>query len=284
MASTRDLRRRIKSVKNTQKITKAMKMVAASKLRHAQESVISARPFAKQIQEVLGRVSSATTDVVHPLLEVREVNKIAYIIVTADSGLCGGLNANIIKKLSVEMVPGSEVIAVGKKGRDYFKKRNYDVTAEYVGLGDNIAFTEAKAIASNIIKGYSEGKFDEVHLYFSRFKSALTQIPSDIKLLPMEQPEGNAAESSGPQALYLFEPNAEAILNELLPKYVETIIYRALLESKASEFGARMTAMGSATDNAHELIAKLTLNLNRARQAAITTEITEIVGGAAALE
>lgn len=285
MASARDLRRRIKSIKSTQKITKAMKMVAAAKLRRAQESVLAARPFARKIQEVLGRVSSATTDATHPLLEVREPKNTGYIVITADRGLCGGLNANIIKKASVDM-QGKDglVTAVGRKGRDFFKKRNYNINAEFVGLGNEIEFAKAQEIARLVINDYIEGKVDQVYLYFNEFKSALTQIPVSIKLLPIETPEDREQEKEGIKPLYIFEPNAEAILNELLPKYVETIIYRALLESKASEHGAVMTAMGAATDNATELIDKLTLSLNRARQAAITTEITEIVGGAAALE
>ncbi len=284
MASARDLRRRIKSIKSTQQITKAMKMVAAAKLRKAQERVIAARPFAGKIQEVLARLTSANSGVKHPLLEVREPNNICYVLITADRGLCGGYNANILR-LNAGLLhnrPGS-VVAIGRKGRDFFRRRGVDIKTEFVGLGEDIPFGVAKEIGQTVVDYYVKGIFDEVHLVFTEFKSAMTQKPTTMKLLPIEPPPPVEGEKSL-QIDYIYEPDPEQLLAELLPKYIETTIYRALLEAKASEHGARMTAMGSATDNAAEMIDKLTLSLNRARQAAITKEISEIVGGANALD
>lgn len=290
MASARDIRRRIKSVKNTQQITKAMKMVSAAKLRRAQEAVNAARPYATKLTQVLGRVGAAAGGVKHPLLEVREPKKTAYIIVTADRGLCGGFNANLIRRAAAELKQHDQpaLVAVGRKGRDYFRRRSADIVAEYIGLGENISFTQAKDIAQFVIEKYTAGEFDQVYLMFSEFVNTLTQRPTAVKLLPIETPEatGEAKQDDGKKAMvsYMFEPDAEAVLGELLPKYIEVSIFTALLEAKAGEHGARMTAMDSATKNAKDMINRLTLTLNRARQAAITKEISEIVGGAAALE
>lgn len=283
MASAQDIRRRITSVKNTQQITKAMKMVAAAKLRRAQEAVTSARPFALKIREVLSRVAAASGGASHPLLEVREVKKTAYVVITADRGLCGGFNANVLRRAATEVKDRntSDVVAVGRKSRDFFRRRGFELAASYVGLGENIQFHQAKEIARFVMDKYVAGDFDEVYLVFSEFVNVLTQRPVTVKLLPVETP---AEESKGPKVEYIYEPNAEAVLSELLPTYVESTVFRAMLEAKAGEQGARMTAMDSATKNAKDMINKLTLSLNRARQAAITKEISEIVGGAAALE
>lgn len=281
MASAQDIRRRITSVKNTQQITKAMKMVAAAKLRRAQEAVTSARPFALKIREVLSRVAAASGGASHPLLEVREIKKTAYVVITADRGLCGGFNANVLRRGASEVKDGSAVVAVGRKSRDFFRRRGYEIAASYVGLGENIQFHQAKEIARFVMDKYVAGDFDEVYLVFSEFVNVLTQRPVAVKLLPVETP---AEEAKGPKVEYIYEPNAEAVLSELLPTYVESTVFRAMLEAKAGEQGARMTAMDSATKNAKDMINKLTLSLNRARQAAITKEISEIVGGAAALE
>ncbi|ACV64834.1 ATP synthase F1, gamma subunit [Desulfofarcimen acetoxidans DSM 771] len=283
MASAQDLRRRIKSVKNTQQITKAMKMVAAAKLRRAQEAVVASRPFSRMIKDVLGRVAKSAGGVNHPLLEVREPKNIAYIVVTADRGLCGGFNANVIKMAfnEVKSIKDPVLVAVGRKSRDFFRRRNYNIAQQYVGLGENIKFSQAQDIARFVIDKYSSAEFDVVYLFFSEFVSVMTQRPTMIKLLPVEPPQEK--EEAKPVE-YIYEPNAESVLYELLPKYVETTIYSALLESKAGEQAARMTAMDSATSNAADMIDRLTLVLNRARQAAITKEIAEIVGGSAALE
>ncbi|GAB6179326.1 ATP synthase F1 subunit gamma [Desulfotomaculum defluvii] len=283
MASARDIRRRIKSIKSTQQITKAMKMVAAAKLRRAQEAVVSARPFALKIKDVLSRVAAASGGASHPLLEVREVKTTAYVVIAADRGLCGGFNANVLRRAGGEVTDknNSAIVALGRKSRDYFNRRGFDVTASYVQLGESIEFSQAKEIARFVMDKYVAGEFDEVYLIFSEFVNVLTQRPVKVKLLPVETP---TEEKKGPSVEYIFEPSAESVLASLLPTYVETTLFRAMLEAKAGEQGARMTAMDSATKNAKELIEKLTLSLNRARQAAITTEISEIVSGAAALE
>jgi len=286
MASARDIRRRIRSVKNTQQITKAMKMVAAAKLRRAQEAAIAARPYAVKLTEVLGRVANAAGDVSHPLLEVRDGKKVAYIVITADRGLCGGFNSNTIRYAVRELknIDNPSIIAVGRKARDYFKRLdNVQIAASYVGLGEYVHFGQAQEIAKFVIEKYTEGEFDSVYLVFSEFINTLTQRPTKQKLLPVEPPK-QKQEKEGVSATYTFEPSPEVVLSELLPKYIEVSLYRAILESKAGEQGARMTAMDSATSNAKEMIDKLTLSLNRARQAAITKELAEIVGGAAALE
>ncbi|MCL0067482.1 ATP synthase F1 subunit gamma [Peptococcaceae bacterium] len=286
MASARDIRRRIKSVKKTQQIIKAMKMVAAAKLRRAQEAAIAARPYAVKLTEVLGRVASAAGDVSHPLLEVRDEKKVAYIVITADRGLCGGFNSNTIRYAVRELknIDNPSIIAVGRKARDYFKRLdNVQMAVSYVGLGEYVHFGQAQEIAKFVIEKYTEGEFDSVYLVFSEFINTLTQRPTKQKLLPVEPPE-QKQEKERVSATYTFEPSAEIVLSELLPKYIEISLYRAILESKAGEQGARMTAMDSATNNAKEMIDKLTLLFNRARQAAITKELAEIVGGAAALE
>lgn len=284
MASARDIRRRIRSIKSTQQITKAMKMVSAAKLRRAQESVVAARPYARKIQEVLGRLAGSAQDYSHPLLELRDGKKIGLVIITGDRGLCGGFNANLIRMAEHFMLDSEKevaVVAIGRKGRDYFRRRGREITEEYINIGDNPTFIQGKELAKRLTALYSEGIFDEIHLMYTEFKSAMSQKPVILKLLPVEPVE---EEDQTKVVEYIYEPSQAGVMDHLLPSYVETIVYRALLESKASEHGARMTAMSSATDNAVEIIAKLTLNLNRARQAAITKEISEIVGGAAALQ
>ncbi|MBU7007366.1 ATP synthase F1 subunit gamma [Phosphitispora fastidiosa] len=285
MASARDLRRRIKSIKSTQQITKAMKMVAAANLRKSQERVIAARPFAGKIKDVLSRLTSANSGVSHPLLEVREPNNVCYVLITGDRGLCGGYNSNIIRRNAMLLYdkPGA-MVAIGRKGRDFFRRRGYDIKSEFVGLGDEMPFGIAKEIGQTLVNYYVKGVFDEVYLVYTEFKSAMTQIPTTMKLLPVEPPAQKEGDKGTRTIDYIYEPEPEELLAELLPKYIETTVYRALLESKASEYGARMTAMSSATENATEMIDKLTLSLNRARQAAITKEISEIVGGANALD
>jgi len=277
----RDIKRRIKSIKNTEQITKAMKMVAAAKLRKAQEKVFQARPYAKELAGTLSRLAGAALDANHPLMVKREIKKVAYVVVTADRGLCGGYNANIIRKVRNEISAFNDVslICVGRKGRDFFRRIGVPIIAEFTGLGEEARYQDAKLIAETIVDLYLKGEFDEVYVVYTEFFSALTQRPKTIKLLPVEAPA-----EEGAKVDYIYEPSAEMVLSALLPKYLNTTMFRAMLESKASEHGARMTAMGSATDNAREMIAKLTLNYNRARQAAITKEISEIVGGAAALE
>ena len=281
MAGAQDIRRRIRSVKNMQQITKAMKMVSAAKLRKAQQKLIAARPYARQLQGVLERLAQAPVDVIHPLLKKRPVQKVVYVLITSDGGLCGGYNANLIRKTSgliAESQQPVKLVTVGRKGRDFFRRGKIEFLAEYTKLGDNPSYNQAKEIAQEVVRLYEQGEADEAYILYTEFVSAMTQRPAQIKLLPIEQPAGKQSKQ------YIFEPSAEEILNSLLPKYVETQIFRTILEGKASEQGARMTAMSSATDNAKTMIDKLSLAMNRARQAAITTEISEIVSGAAALE
>lgn len=263
-----------------QQITKAMKMVAAARLRKCQERVIAARPYTRQMHEILARLAQ-DTEITHPLLEKRPVQRVGYVLITSDRGLAGGYNANLIRltnNLLAEEVHEAKLVAVGRKGRDFFRRGKVEIISEFVAYGDFPSYGLAKDIAQQVIRLYSEGTFDEVYLIYSEFISVINQQPKQIKILPIEQPEGEIGKD------YIFEPSPEEILNTLLPKYVETQVFRTLLEGKASEMGAKMTAMGAATDNAKDMIDRLTLQMNRARQAAITKEITEIVGGAAALE
>jgi F-type H+-transporting ATPase subunit gamma len=289
MPSLLDMRRRIKSVKNTQQITKAMKMVAAAKLKRAQDRVTAARPYAQKMSEVLGNLSAkVSTDFSHPLMDARGDERYLIVLVTADKGLCGGFNANIIKATQAFLKENSDksisMMPVGRKGRDFFKRRHVAFETEYVGLTGQgrIEYAQAQEIAQNVIKTFIEAeKIDKVFLIYSEFKSVLSQKPVVTQLLPI--PKIEEIEDDTAQAEYIYEQPAAEIFGKLLPKQVETQIYRACLESIASEQGARMTAMDSASKNAGELIGTLTLNMNRIRQAAITKEIIEVVSGAAAL-
>jgi len=264
-----------------EKITKAMKMVAAARLRKCQERVVAARPYTRQMHEILVRLAQDQTEATHPLLEKRTVHTVGYVVITSDRGLCGGYNANLIRmtnNLLTKEAHEAKLVAIGRKGRDFYRHGKVEMLSDFVGFGDFPSYSLAKDIAQQVIHFYSEGTFDEVYLVYTEFISAISQQPKQIKILPIEQPEGESGKD------YIFEPSPEQILNTLLPKYVETQVFRTLLEGKASEMGAKMTAMGSATDNAKDMIDRLTLQMNRARQAAITKEISEIVGGAAALE
>ncbi len=291
MASLLDMRRRIKSVKNTQQITKAMKMVAAAKLKRATDRVTAARPFAVKMSEVLSQLSSNVGDFSHPLMDERGDEKYLIVLVTADKGLCGGFNANLTKATQRFLVENSdksaEMIPVGRKGRDFFRRRNVEIVEEYVGLtgSGQVVHSDAMQIAAKIIKTFTEdATIDKVFLVFTQFKTVLSQEVKIEQLLPIPKIEAaETSEPNAPQAEYIYEQPADEIFGKLLPKQVETQIYRAMLESVASEQGSRMTAMDSASKNAGELIDTLTLNMNRIRQAAITKEIIEVVSGAAAL-
>jgi F-type H+-transporting ATPase subunit gamma len=291
MPSLLDMRRRIKSVKNTQQITKAMKMVAAAKLKRATDRVTAARPFAKKMSEVLGALSARIgDDFSHPLLDARGDEKYLVVLVTADKGLAGAFNANIIKAAQAFMKESEgksiEMLPVGRKGRDFFKRREITFLEEYVGLTGKgrIEYSEAVEIAQKVIRAFTEDEsIDKVFLVYSEFKSVLSQKPEVQQLLPISRITDESAETTRAQAEYIYEQPPSEIFGKLLPKQVETQIYRAILESIASEQGARMTAMDSASKNAGDLIGTLTLNMNRIRQAAITKEIIEVVSGAAAL-
>ena len=281
MPNAQDIRRRIKSVKSIEQITKAMKMVAAARLRKAQEKAAASRPYTEKIREVLASVAGGSPDTAHPLLEVREVKRVAYLILSADKGLAGAYSSNVIKEVLPNVVGKDNVslITVGRKARDYFKRRGFSIAEEYTGFSEKPTYQHAVTIARMLAAEFSAGNYDEIHLVYTKFYSALTQKPTSVQLLPMEETTAATAHQE-----YIFEPSAEEVLKFLLPQYLESIIYGALLQSAASELGARMTAMGAATENAEELIAKLVLNYNKIRQATITREISEIVGGAEALK
>lgn len=285
-AGVREFKRRIRSVKSTQQITKAMKMVSAAKLRRAQEAAEASRPYTETLQGTLARLVGVSSEIEHPLLVKRpEVTKVGYIVVTADRGLCGGYNTNIIRAATDavaadERKPEKGMIAVGKRGRDFFRKRG-GLEAEFVNLGDKVSFADAREISQYVMNAYENEEFDEIYLVYARFVNALRQVPTVVKILPIEPPE--EAPASDIKVEYIYEPSAEEILLNLLPRYVGSQIYHAMLEGKASEHGARMTAMGNASENAGEIIDNMTLKMNKVRQAAITDEILDIVGGAEAL-
>jgi F-type H+-transporting ATPase subunit gamma len=295
MPNLLDIRRRIKSVKNTQQITKAMKMVSAAKLRRAQDRVVTARPFANKMAEVLGELAKRTDeDFHHPLLDYRGDQRYLLVVITADKGLCGAFNTNLTKAAQAFMRENAdkqiEIMAIGRKGRDFFRNRRATISSEYIGVTGKgrVEFSEALEVARAIIKQYTEDTgIDKVYLVYNEFKSVLSQRVVLEQLLPVarakqEEPE---AKSQQPVSLidYVYEQPPGEMFGQLLPRLIETQIFRALLESIASEQGARMTAMDSASKNASELIESLTLNMNRIRQAAITNEIIEVVSGAAAL-
>jgi F-type H+-transporting ATPase subunit gamma len=279
----RDIRRRIKSVENTRKITQAMKMVSAAKLRRAQEAAERSRPYGTAITDVLRHVAAGAGRVDLPLLTERPVRRLCYIVLTADRGLAGPYNASVLRKAVADMPADKDavdVIAVGRKARDFFARRRYRVVSEFVMIGDNPRYAQAEAIGREVVARFAAGEVDEVRLVYAEFVSAMHHRPVVVRLLPLPRPE--AEPKAGTQ--YLFEPDAETVLRRLLPLYVESLVFRAMLEAKASEHGARMTAMDAASRNCGELIRSLVLQRNRLRQAAITKEIAEIVGGAAALE
>jgi F-type H+-transporting ATPase subunit gamma len=294
MANLLDIRRRIKSVKNTQQITKAMKMVSAARLRRAQERAVSARPFAVKMAEVLADLASrAGEDFHHPLLDPRGDERYLLVLVTADKGLAGAFNANLIKAAQSFMREHSaatvELLAVGRKGFDFFRRRHAQIAGEYIGLTGTGRIEHARAleVARDVLRRFTEDEgLDKVFVIFNEFRSVISQRVVVEQILPVSRAEeAEPAEAGRPQTFveYIYEQPPEEIFSRLLPRLVETQIYRALLESVASEQGARMTAMESASKNAGELIQSLTLNMNRIRQASITREIIEIVSGAAAL-
>jgi F-type H+-transporting ATPase subunit gamma len=292
VASLRDIKKRIESVKSTRQITRTMEMVATAKIKKAQAAIEAARPYALTMMEVLGNVARYVQGASHPLLEVHEERKrVAVVAITSDRGLCGGFNANILRLMEEtigdENADGVEtdLISVGRKAVGYLRYRGIDPLDTYVEISDKPSFEDAKAIAGRLIQMYTDEELDAVYVIFNRFKSVAEQKADVHQLLPIERrvmEESRGGLDVTPE--YTFEPDAESVLEHLLPTYVETLIYRALMESAASEHAARRTAMKAATDNASEMITTLTRSYNRVRQAAITNEIAEIVGGAAALE
>jgi len=288
MANLKEIRTRIASVKNTQKITKAMYLVAAARLRKAQEAITNMRPYAVSTMDMMGSISArvGNDESVHPLLEKREVNKVLLVVLTSDRGLAGGFNASMNKaawKKHQELIEdGKEVrvLGIGRKGADFFGRRDANIDRTYVETFHDASYDAAGLISDAIAKAFIDGEVDAVYLGFNEFKSAMTQIVRMDQMLPFE-PDPTLAEDGGD---YLYEPDQETLLGELLPLALHVQIYRALLESLASEHGARMSAMDSATKNAKEMIDSLTLQANRARQAAITTELMEIISGAESLK
>jgi F-type H+-transporting ATPase subunit gamma len=283
MAKTQDLKRRIRSVKNTMQLTKAMKMVAAAKLRRAQERIMKARPYAHRTLAILRSLASRAETESHALLMPHGTTRVELAVLTADKGLCGGFNAGIIRTaLSfAQQQAGCDVkiTAVGKKGRDYFRSR-YEMVDEWPEVFRKVEFSTAKEIASSLIERYVANDVDRIYLVYNEFKSAIQCKPTVQQLLPVEPKE---IESGRTPRDYIYEPSARVLFESLLPHYVENQVFHAMLESAAAEHAARMTAMDSATNNAGELIESLTLTMNRVRQASITTEIIEVVSGAEAL-
>ncbi|WP_010677193.1 F0F1 ATP synthase subunit gamma [Bacillus timonensis] len=285
MASLRDIKTRITSTKKTSQITKAMQMVSASKFSRAEANAKSFVPYMEKIQEVVANIAMGSSNASHPMLLHRPVKKTAYIVITSDRGLAGAYNSNVIRGAYQAMQKRHKsndeftVIAIGRVGRDFFVKRGISVSLEIAGLSDQPSFAEIKEIANATVNMFADGTYDELYMWYNHFVSAIQHDVTEKKLLPLTDLAANKKQTS-----YEFEPSQEDILEVLLPQYAESLIYGALLDGKASEHSARMTAMKNATDNAKELIDSLTLSYNRARQAAITQEITEIVGGAAALE
>jgi F-type H+-transporting ATPase subunit gamma len=283
MATLRDIRRRIRSVENTKQITRAMEMVSAAKLRRAQGRVTAARPYGAKLQEILENLSGVARGLNHPLFEARPEGKIGLILVTASKGLCGSYNSALMRRAEAflrERPPGSvKLLCVGRRGHDYFRRRNHPIMAYYPDVNDLVTFAPASKVAGEAIHAYLTGELDAVYVLYTRFISAMSRAISLEKLLNIEPPEGR--ETAGD---YIFEPSPAAILSVLPERYATTKLMTAFMEASASEHGARMIAMGSASRNARELIDSLVLTRNRVRQAAITKEISEIVGGAEALK
>ena len=286
MPNLKEIKSRITSVKSTIQITSAMKMVSAAKLKKAQDAIIQLRPYSNKLTEIMSSVSSASEDSSqNKYLEVRDVNKILLVPITSNRGLCGGFNANIIKKtieIEKELNSKSEltILSIGKKSSEFFKKNKYNVHSTHDDVFQDVNYEDVSKIAELILNDFANEKFDKVILVYNQFKNAATQIVMQEDFLPLNKTQ---SENSQEAVDYIYEPGKNEILNELIPKSLKTQLFKAILDSNASEHGARMTAMHKATDNATELKNELTLSYNKARQAAITGEILEIVGGAEAL-
>jgi len=305
-AGMQDIKRRIRSVDSTKQITKAMELVSTAKLRKARQRVEENRPYFQKIEEIIRGIIPHTKELHSPFIEGREIKKAGYIVITGDRGLCGGYNTNAIKKALSDMTEKEvSVIAVGQKGVNFFRKRGYDLDGEYTSISENPQFSDAKSIGRLAMELFENEMIDEVNLVYTTFISTINHKPTLVKLLPLEEKEvdteeeaekeaekeaaekksGNQGEEEQEQEeIMTYEPSAEEVLSYLVPQYVESMIFGALIEASASEQGARRVAMESATDNAEEMIDDLNLKYNRARQASITQEISEIVGGAEALK
>jgi F-type H+-transporting ATPase subunit gamma len=288
MATLRDIQRRIRSVQSTQKITRAMKLVAAAKLRRAQERILAARPYATKMAELLGHLVSGADDGGHPLLEQRQGPRRQIVIITADRGLAGAFNSNILRR-AVELIRESSaaevtLVVVGRKARDFFRRRSHTIKRDMIGFWDRLAYGHACELADAFMQQYLDDEVDEVVLLYNEFRSVALQRPVRVVLLPIPRAETGAGEGAAEHVDYIYEPSAAGILGDLLPRHVRMQVYRALMESLAGEYGARMTAMEAATKNAKEMIDVLTIQYNKARQEKITKELLDIVGGAEALK
>jgi len=288
MATLRDIKRRIRSVQSTQKITRAMKLVAAAKLRRAQERILAARPYANKMAELLGHLVSGADGDGHPLLEQREGPRRQIVIITADRGLAGAFNSSIIRR-GVELIRESSaaeltLVVVGRKARDFFRRRPHTIKRDMIGFWDRLAYSHACELADYFMQQYLDDEVDEVFLLYNEFRSVAFQRPVRVRLLPIPRAETGAGEEAAEGVDYIYEPSAGAILGDLLPRHVRMQVYRALMESLAGEYGARMTAMEAATKNAKDMIDILTIQYNKARQEKITKELLDIVGGAEALK
>ena len=290
MANLRAIRKRISSVKSTQQITKAMKMVSAAKLRRAQDAINAARPYARKMRDMVTAVAGRAGADAHPLLTAREAKKLALLLVTSDRGLCGSFNSGLTRSAyrfindHREQYEEIALFVVGRKGRDFFRRREVPIRKEYLGVLGAVSRHHAETIGNDLVEGFLAGDFDEVRIVFNEFRSAISQVTRFEKLFPVALESAGEPAAGGSDVDYLYEPGRKEILASLLPKYVETQIFRVLLESVTGEHGARMTAMDSATNNSVDMISRLTLQMNRARQATITTELSEIVSGAEALK
>jgi F-type H+-transporting ATPase subunit gamma len=288
MATLRDIKRRIRSVQSTQKITRAMKLVAAAKLRRAQERILAARPYATKMAELLGNLVSGADGEGHPLLEQREGPRRQIVVITADRGLAGAFNSSIIRR-AVELIRESSaaeltLVVVGRKARDFFRRRPHTIKRDMIGFWDRLAYSHACELADYFMQQYLDNEVDEVFLLYNEFRSVAFQRPVRVRLLPIPRAETGAGEEAAEGVDYIYEPSAGAILGDLLPRHVRMQVYRALMESLAGEYGARMTAMEAATKNAKDMIDILTIQYNKARQEKITKELLDIVGGAEALK
>ncbi len=284
MLGMREIRRRIRSVNSIQQITRAMEMVAVSRLQRAEERLRSARPYAEKIQELMESLAPSLPRIEHPLVAKRETLRIAVVLITSDKGLCGAFNANIIHYANrfIEENSGKEIklFLIGKKGYDFFSRRRYSIEYYLPQVSRDISPQEVKEISNSFVRGFEEGLHDEVYLFYTQFRTAMNTIPTKTKLLPIESP----TESQQGAAEPIYEPSAEEIMNELLPRYIEAQVYKGLVESSASEQGSRMVSMKNATDNAEEMIGNLTLSYNKVRQASITKEIIEVTTASEALK
>ncbi|MDI6766242.1 MAG: ATP synthase F1 subunit gamma [Bacteroidota bacterium] len=301
MATLREIKQRISGIKSTQKITKAMKMVAAAKLRRAQDAVVAARPYAKKMKELFNRLTGFTDISTHPLLTIRPVNNVAVIIITADRGLCGGFNSNLIRSAvyHIQTIYGDmnaagkvKLFCVGKKGSDFFQKNDYKIANRYLGIFQDLHFDHARSVINDVVKGFLSGEYDKVEIVYNEFKSLIQQRVIIDQILPITPVVNQSSSATDISHLtshissinYIYERSIEAIISSLVPKHLNFRLWHALLESNAAEQGARMSAMDNATTNASELIRSLQLHYNKARQASITKELLEIVSGAEALK